>query len=259
MTLRIVGAIVAGILSIPWVSSFAKYLWHIYVTVNLSRIKKRDLVELYRDIKSNHLDIESDTSQRDCKALESVVQMVLRDGIKVLEIGSWKGMTTSVLAKTVKDFGGSVFAVDNWEGCSTPHHRNQVGRIDVFSVFRQNIEILGFSDFVYPMFMDSLVASTIFADGSLDLVFIDADHKYGSAKQDIEIWLPKVKRGGVICGHDCQEYYTKLGSYKEVVDSHLSEEVIPGICHPGVTRALFDVFGDDYSIVPGSSIWWRRA
>lgn len=258
MTLRVIGAVVAVILSNPWVSSLAKYLWHIYVTVNLSRIKKKDLVELYKDIKDNHLDIESDTSQRDCKALESVVQMVLRDKVTVLEIGSWKGMTTSVLAKTVESFGGRVFAVDNWEGSSTPHHRNQVSKIDVFSAFRQNMEILGLSNLVHPLFMDSLVASSIFANSSLDLVFIDADHKYEHAKQDIEIWLPKVKIGGIICGHDCQEYYTKLGSYKKVVDSSLLEEAIPGICHPGVLKALFDVFGDNYNIVPNSSIWWKR-
>lgn len=258
MTLRILDAIIAGILSIPLVSRFAKYLWHIYVTVNLSRIREKDLVELYKDIKSNHLDIESDTPQRDCKALESVVQRILREGVKVLEIGSWKGMTTAVLARTVENFGGYVFAVDNWEGSSTPHHRNQVSKIDVFSAFRQNMEILGLSHLVHPLFMDSLVASTIFADGSLDLVFIDADHRYEHAKQDIEIWLPKIRVGGIICGHDCQEYYTKLGSYKKIVDSSLSEEAIPGICHPGVVRALFDMFKDSYEIVPGSSIWWKR-
>ena len=39
-------------------------------------------------------------------------------------------------------------------------------------------------------------------DNSLDFVYIDANHKYNYIYQDIELWLPKVKVGGVIGGHD---------------------------------------------------------
>ena len=39
-------------------------------------------------------------------------------------------------------------------------------------------------------------------DGTLDFVFIDADHSYEGAKQDIAAWYPKVKKGGWIGGHD---------------------------------------------------------
>jgi len=36
----------------------------------------------------------------------------------------------------------------------------------------------------------------------LDFVYIDADHSYDGAKNDLEAWYPKVKAGGVFCGHD---------------------------------------------------------
>src|SRR6266481_2167623 len=39
-------------------------------------------------------------------------------------------------------------------------------------------------------------------DHSLDFVFIDGDHLYESVKLDIVSWLPKIRPGGVICGHD---------------------------------------------------------
>lgn len=41
-----------------------------------------------------------------------------------------------------------------------------------------------------------------FADESLDWVYIDANHGYEAAKEDLEIWWPKVKRGGILSGHD---------------------------------------------------------
>jgi hypothetical protein len=39
-------------------------------------------------------------------------------------------------------------------------------------------------------------------DGSLDFAFIDAQHHCAAVQQDIQLWLPKVARGGVLCGHD---------------------------------------------------------
>jgi len=39
-------------------------------------------------------------------------------------------------------------------------------------------------------------------NNSLDFVYIDGDHSYAAVKQDIVAWIPKVKVGGVICGHD---------------------------------------------------------
>jgi hypothetical protein len=35
-----------------------------------------------------------------------------------------------------------------------------------------------------------------------DLVFIDADHSREACYADCRTWLPKVKPGGILCGHD---------------------------------------------------------
>jgi len=52
------------------------------------------------------------------------------------------------------------------------------------------------------MRMTSEQASLQVADNSLNFVFIDGDHSYEGTKLDIELWLPKIKKGGWIGGHD---------------------------------------------------------
>ncbi|WP_353474789.1 class I SAM-dependent methyltransferase [Salipiger sp. H15] len=50
--------------------------------------------------------------------------------------------------------------------------------------------------------MSSIEAATQVEDASLDLVFLDGDHSELGVLSDIEAWLPKVRAGGWIGGHD---------------------------------------------------------
>lgn len=45
-------------------------------------------------------------------------------------------------------------------------------------------------------------AVSMWADKSLDFVFIDGDHSYEGARKDFEMYIPKVRSGGVVSGHD---------------------------------------------------------
>lgn len=45
------------------------------------------------------------------------------------------------------------------------------------------------------------VAPTI-ADRSLDLVFVDGSHAEKDVLEDCDVWLPKIRPGGTIAGHD---------------------------------------------------------
>lgn len=48
----------------------------------------------------------------------------------------------------------------------------------------------------------SIKAAKLFDDNSLDLVYIDASHKYADVKDDIVAWAPKVTGRGILAGHD---------------------------------------------------------
>lgn len=48
----------------------------------------------------------------------------------------------------------------------------------------------------------SLTAAPFVADGSLDIVFLDARHDYEAVSDDIQAWRPKVRPGGILSGHD---------------------------------------------------------
>jgi predicted O-methyltransferase YrrM len=48
----------------------------------------------------------------------------------------------------------------------------------------------------------SVDIATMIADGWLDFVYIDANHTYESVKEDINTWGPKVRKGGILSGHD---------------------------------------------------------
>ena len=48
----------------------------------------------------------------------------------------------------------------------------------------------------------SAPAAKLFPDGFFDWLYIDGNHEYEFVKADLELYLPKVKPGGLICGDD---------------------------------------------------------
>lgn len=50
--------------------------------------------------------------------------------------------------------------------------------------------------------MTSLEASTRYEDEYFDFIYIDGNHKYEHCKNDLNAWWSKVKKGGILAGHD---------------------------------------------------------
>ena len=206
------------------------------------------------------LDIAEGFSCKDGYALTQIAGNVVGENARFVEVGSWKGNSTSYLALVVKKHGGHIYCVDHWRGSpGVPHHRIKK---DCFEIFSQNMRVLGYTNYITPMKMTSVKACKKFRDNTLDLVFIDADHRYKSIKRDIEIWWPKLKVGGVMCGHDAEVYYSlcedkfqKLMDDSSRVDAILNDEKTVAI-HPGVAKALGGHFDDKHYIINNTLVWY---
>lgn len=78
----------------------------------------------------------------------------------------------------------------------------------------KRVEFAGCRAVIMRMFSHEAVLKI--KDASLDFVFIDGDHSYAGVKKDIKLWLPKVKKGGWIGGHDYN--HPRLPGVKKAVD-----------------------------------------
>lgn len=125
-----------------------------------------------------------------------IVDMINEHQFKIgAEIGAALGQTTEQLLHRCRSLK-SLIVVDLWLRVPGSY---TFDRTDMEAVFREKFE------------QDSRVkihkgiswqVSKVVADGSLDFVFIDAGHDYDSVSKDLQSWTPKVRKGGVICGHD---------------------------------------------------------
>lgn len=134
----------------------------------------------------------------------------------ILEVGSWKGRSTSALAWHTP---GLVVAVDTWQG-SVEHHAELQGKptSGLWWAFQQNTSRF---DNIWPLHANSLAAAKIISKGPMrfDLIFIDASHDYESVKADIEAWVPLLAPGGVLCGHDYMRWGVK-NAVRQLVPKH---------------------------------------
>lgn len=126
-----------------------------------------------------------------------------------VELGTFKGDFASQI---LKEWPGKLYMVDIWRPLSKEEYddiSNHDNYIEVYKDVMENIK--GFEDRAFMLRMKGEYAVNLFQDNSLDFVYIDANHTYECVYEDIELWYPKVKPGGIVAGHD----YLKLDSFNK--------------------------------------------
>lgn len=127
---------------------------------------------------------------------------------KGAEIGTCFGYYSEILCQKIP--GLYLISVDNWNNPGNSARENKLN-ISCENAARKRLA-------PYPnvtiIKKDSTDAAKEIVDGSLDFVFIDANHSYESVKEDIEAWTPKVRAGGIVSGHD---YYVFKSGNRGVI------------------------------------------
>jgi predicted O-methyltransferase YrrM len=119
-----------------------------------------------------------------------------------VEVGCKSGRTTGFILKNVPD--STVIAIDPWMSQDATHDptKETYKEWDFSKIEAEFWANVGENKDRCAMWrMTSEEAATIHKSDA-DIVFIDALHDYEHVKQDIELWWPKVRSGGILAGHD---------------------------------------------------------
>lgn len=166
------------------------------------------------------LNLEADDKRRvfipDCSR-DDLPQFFVDRGFKVgAEIGTYKGEYAEKFCKA----GLKLYAIDPW-GIFKDYHWDQTQERQDFLYEHTKRLLAPYKDCTIIR-KTSMDAVKDFKDESLDFVYIDGNHSFKYVAEDICEWTKKVKKGGVISGHDYADFGTKWNvDVKDVVDAYV--------------------------------------
>ena len=138
---------------------------------------------------------------------DDLPQFFVEMGFKVgAEIGIYKGEFSEKICKA----GLKLYAVDPWR--IYKDYGNPRGQTRLDFQYEHTKRLLT----PYPnctiVKKTSMEAVEDFDDESLDFVYIDGNHDFRYIAEDISEWTKKVRKGGIVSGHDY--FYVKTGTDK---------------------------------------------
>lgn len=144
-------------------------------------------------------------------ALYEAAQEAGARGLPLLEVGTYCGRSTILLAAAAREAGTVVVTVDHhrgseeqqpgWEYHDPSLVDPQVGLMDTLPTFRRTLHAAGLEGHVIAVVGKSPQVAAVWG-GRLGLVFIDGGHTDEHATGDYEGWAPKVAEGGLLVIHD---------------------------------------------------------
>lgn len=141
--------------------------------------------------------------------------LALRDGARIVEVGSFKGRSTVSLGHACVGTRKHVFAIDRWQGlyedfASQPEYHDLL-RDGFFDIWSENIARNGLRDYVTPLVGNSTDVARSWR-APIDMLFVDGSHQYDDVVADFESFYPYVVPGGILAFHDVTPEWE--GSYR---------------------------------------------
>jgi len=166
----------------------------------------------------------------DCSR-DDLPQFFVGRGYKVgAEIGVYKGEFAEKFCKV----GLKLYAIDPWLVSKYYHYDQSQKRQDkLYSITKERLapydcEIIR---------KTSMEAAEDFEDESLDFVYIDGNHSFKYIAEDICEWTKKVRKGGIISGHDYARFGPRWNiDVRDVVDAYVRSRRIERLHILGSTR-----------------------
>jgi predicted O-methyltransferase YrrM len=132
-------------------------------------------------------------------------------GLPLLEVGTYCGRSTILLADAAREAGTTAVTVDHhrgseeqqpgWEYHDPETVDPEIGRMDTLPAFRRTLHRAGLEDHVIAVVGRSPQVAKAWGT-PLGLVFIDGGHTDEHASGDYEGWAPHVAAGGLLVIHD---------------------------------------------------------
>lgn len=148
---------------------------------------------------------------------------------KGVEIGTlYGGYSAEILAR----WGGHLYCVDPWVNQPKETYFDSANLLNMEEIYQSVVARFANNPHCSLLRMFSKDAVAKFQDGELDFVYLDGNHAVDAVREDIGLWWPKVKIGGIFSGHDCNMRYaddTNSDALTAVMELHEAIGVRPHI------------------------------
>ncbi len=167
--------------------------------------------------------------------LIQLIEETISDPEDGAEIGVFKAETSMGLINHFPKLYMNL--VDPWtwwpEGASYRKHKRtgNYSQEKWNSIYQAALKNIGDEKRAIVCKMTSEEASLLVRDNLLDFVFLDGSHVIEDITLDLKLWGPKIRKGGLFCGHDYG------GRYR------------------GVMKAVNKAYGRENLILPGNRVW----
>lgn len=130
-------------------------------------------------------------------------------GGTMVELGSYVGRSICSVAEIIRERQLRTTIIDKFVGLPADPHTTEVVTGTQYedpaalrAELGENLVTFGLDAVVAVVDGDSADGAAAFADGSVDLAFLDADHQLDGVLRDLNAWWPKISPTGRIAGHD---------------------------------------------------------
>lgn len=122
----------------------------------------------------------------------------------VVELGSYLGRSTALLADTLRQQDAQLWAVDRWsyKKGKMDDRYEKYPKGSYLPEFVQNMVRLGVMPFIQPVCAFTQDVAKVFEDRAVHMIFHDASHDHDGVADDVRAWLPKLLLGGIWVHHD---------------------------------------------------------